>query len=224
MLLQNGVNLDKPNVAASKDALIYYVHFFKSDKDWDEKLPASTVAFARNKLAMYFGPSRSTDEIIKENGGFKFRTVTLPQLPKERPGDPDITYATYWAQAVWKKSNNSELAWSYLKFMSSTESLQSLNRERRSLNRTEKPYPRQEMAIIHKDDKILGSVIELAPQAKSWYLYQKTNDGLTGINSQISKLYVEALESAMGKGDLENSVKSLPAKVNAILAKYSSKK
>ncbi len=223
MMLQNGVDLKKPQGDQVKTALAYFNHFAEGEKAWDTSLPASTTAFAKNKVAMYFAPASQAEEIISTNPNLKFRTVELPQIPKEKPSDPDYSYATYWAESVWKRSSNSELAWNFIKFLSTPDSLQKLNQKRREAGLLEKAYPRADMAIYQKDDKILGSVLSMAPYARSWYLADNTNDGPTGINSQINKIFSDILTVASSNQDLDKGIAALPGKINTVISKYNSK-
>lgn len=224
MILQNGGSFSKFEMEPIKDSVNYFLHFSKTDKDWDSSMPVSTTAFAKNKLAMYFGPARRAADIIQMNPNLRFRTVPLPQLPKENPTDPDFSYATYWVESVWKRSNNSDAAWDFLKFMSSSESLRRMNGLRKENNLLEQVYPKPDMAIFQKDDNILGSVVVLAPYAKSWYLQDQTSDGETGINFQVNKVFSDTLSAARSSGELENALKIIQVRINEILTKYNTKR
>jgi ABC-type glycerol-3-phosphate transport system substrate-binding protein len=225
MALQNGANLSKEaNSNQVKDALVYYAHFSRNDHDWDNTLPPSTSAFAKNKLAMYFAPTYRASEIAQTSPDLKFRTVPLPQLQKENPSDPDMSYATYWAQGVWNRSKNSEISWKFLTFLTTPESLQEINKTRKDKNLLEVAYPRPDMAVLQKDDKILGSIVALAPVAKSWYLASDTNDGDSGINHQLSDVFNELISAALGRGDINKLLDALPGRINQILASFVSRR
>jgi multiple sugar transport system substrate-binding protein len=215
MMIQNGVNLNKPAGKLAEDALAFYKLFGEKEAVWSENLPASTKAFATQKLAMYFGPSWQAYEITQDNPNLKFKTILLPQLPKDSASDPDYSYATYWAQGVWEKSTNKELAWEFLKFMSSQDSLSKLNEARTNVGLFERPYPRMDMSLSQIDHPILGSVVTLAPSARSWYLADKTFDGPTGINSQISSLFSELVEGRRG-----TSLETVSPAIAKILSQY----
>lgn len=216
MMLQNRVDPAKPEGKFAQDAINFFIQFSVNDRVWDNTLPPSTIAFSKEKLAMYFGPSRRAAEIAQLNPNLKFKTATLPQLPKDKPSDPNVSYATYWVEGVWKKSKNSDISWDFLKYLSSQESLQRLNQERRGRGLLEKAYPRPDMSILQKDDKILGSVLLLAPDAKSWFLADETYDGPTGINSQLSQIYKEIVAS---KGE-KQAMEELVGKITEVLSKY----
>ncbi len=221
MMLQNGVDLSRPSGQLAEDALGFYSVFSSVDKIWNETLPPSTIAFANGKTAMYFGPSWSAFEIKQLNKDLHFRTVPLPQLPKDNPGEPNISYATYWVEGVWARSTNKEAAWEFLKFLSSKETLEKLYNNASNTRLFGEPYPRTDMAGLLVDHPIVGSIINLAPEAKSWYLGSRTHDGPTGINSQITKYYEDAVNS-MGKGRVSGgAMKTLESGVAQILSQYS---
>ena len=123
MMLQNGVDLTKLTGKLAEDALDFYTIFSKDDGVWDATLPSSTVSFAGGKLAMYFGPSWRAHEIRLQNPNLRFRTVSVPQLPKTEANEADVTYASYWAEGVWTRSKNKTEAWKFLKFLSQRDNL-----------------------------------------------------------------------------------------------------
>lgn len=218
MMFQNGVNLAKPSGRLAEDALKFYSVFSKVDRVWDSTLPASTLAFANGKVAMYFGPSFRANEINKVNPNLRFKTVSLAQIRKDDPGQPDVSYATYWVEGVWARSTNKDVAWDFLKFLSQRESLEKLYEGVSDTRLVGEPYPRLDMAFLLREHPIVGSVIGLAPEAKSWYLADETFDGPTGINSQINALFAEAVK--LGTRPREALEKIVVPGVAQILAQY----
>jgi multiple sugar transport system substrate-binding protein len=231
MMMQNGVDLTKPTGKPAEDALSFYT-VFSSDKAcagsgassakvWDSTLPASTVAFAAGKLAMYFGPSWRAFEIKEQNPSLKFRTAPLPQLPKSSPSDRNLTYASYWAEGVWAKSKNKAAAWDFLKFLSSKESLEKFYTNASKLRMFGEPYPRVDMASLVRSDPYVGSIIAGASDADSWYLQSRTFDGPTGINSQINKYFEDAVNAVnSGNTTPQKALETVSAGVTQILSQY----
>lgn len=220
MMIQNRANPAKPQGKLAEDALAFYALLAKEDNVWDVALPDSTIAFARGKVAMYFGPVYRANEIRKENPNLNFRTVLLPQLPKDNPSDPDISYATYWVEGVWNKSVNKDSAWDFLKFMSERESLQDKHQSAQNIGLFGEPYPRRDMALLLREDPVAGSVITLAPFAKGWFLVDDTHDGATGINSQIAEQYAIAISGVSSRKGAEKVTAPLVSGVAEVLAKY----
>lgn len=221
LMLQNGVDLTSPTGAPAEGALTYFTLFSTTDGVWDATLPSSTQAFAAGKLAMYIGPTWRAFEIQLQNPNIKFKTVPIPQLPKDNPSQADITYATYWAQGVWSGSGNKAAAWDFLKFLSSKDSLTKLYQNESKIRSFGEPYPRSDMANLLSTHPIAGSVVSQAPGAVSWYLNSRTFDGPTGINSQMINYFEDAVNAvASGKTPADKALATAASGVQQILAQY----
>ena len=221
MMLQNNVDLSNPTGVNAEGALTFFTNFARVDGVWNASLPPSTQAFAAGKLAMYIGPSWRYFEIKAANPGLNFKTALIPQLPKDSPSQPDITYATYWAQGVWAKSTNKAAAWDFLKFLSTQDSLQKMYQSETATRSFGEPYPRTDMATLLADHPILGPVISQAPGAESWYLASRTFDGPTGINTQLSNYFGDAVNAvADGKESVTQALATCAQGVTQVLSQY----
>jgi multiple sugar transport system substrate-binding protein len=221
MMIQNNVDLSNPTSKNAEGALTYFTHFASVDDVWDVTLPSSTQAFTGGKLAMYFGPSWRYFEIIQAKPNFKFKTVPVPQLPKDSPNQLDISYATYWANGVWTKSQNKVAAWNFLGFLSSKESLQKMYQNAVAARGLGGAYPRTDMAELLKDHPILGSLVRQAPGAQSWYLASRTFDGPTGINTQLSNYFGDAINAVVdNKSSVTQALATCAQGVAQVLAQY----
>jgi multiple sugar transport system substrate-binding protein len=220
MMLQNGVKMGQPTGKLAEDALTFFTLFSKSDGVWDATLPPSTTLFASGKLAMYLGPSWRALEIKQQNPSLNFKTYPVPQLPKTGAKEPDITYATYWAEGVWARSKNKEAAWDFLKFLSSKASLEKMYQAASRQRLFGEPYSRVDMADLLKSDPILGSLVTQAPYAQSWYLASRTFDGPTGINSQINKYFEDAINAVNDRSEPSKVLETVAAGVTQVLAQY----
>jgi ABC-type glycerol-3-phosphate transport system substrate-binding protein len=220
MMIQNGANLNQPTVKLAEDALNFYSAFSIQDGVWDATLPPSTTAFAAGKLAMYFGPSWRAFEIKEQNKDLKFRTVPLPQLPSENANEPGVSYASYWVEGVWARSTNKTAAWNFLKFLSSKESLEKLYQNAARVRSFGEAYPRMNMASLLSTDPVLGTIVSEAPNAQSWYLYARTWDGPTGINSLINKYFEDAVNSVNQGNDAAKALQTVSSGVTQVLTQY----
>lgn len=221
LMIQNGVNPGSPVGENAEDALTFFTLFSTVDGVWDTTLPTSTQAFAAGKLAMYIAPSWRAFNIQEKNPNLKFKTVPIPQLPKDSPDEADISYATYWAQGVWSKSSNKAAAWDFLNYLTSTDSLQKLYQNEAAIRGFGEAYPRTDMATLLKDHPLLGSIIVQAPGARSWYLASRTFDGSTGINTQISNYFGDAVNAvATGKKSVTEALATAAQGVAQALAQY----
>ena len=221
MMIQNNVDLSNPTGKNAEGALLFFTNFSSVDGVWDATLPPSTQSFAAGKLAMYIGPSWRSFEIKQANPNLKYKTVPVPQLPKDNPSLPDITYATYWAQGVWAKSPNKAAAWSFLAFLSTQDSLQKMYQNAAAIRGFGEAYPRMDMAQLLTDHPILGSVVSQAPGAQSWYLASRTFDGPTGINSQLANYFGDAVNAvADHKESVTQALATCAQGVAQVLAQY----
>lgn len=221
LMLQNGVDLSNPTGPAAEGALTFYTLFTTDDGVWDATLPQSTQMFSSGKLAMYFAPSWRAFEIQNANPNLKFKTVPVPQLPKDNPSQPDITYATYWAQGISARSANKARAWDFLKFLSTQDSLQKLYQNASKVRSFGEPYPRPDMANLLADHPILGSITAQAPGAQSWYLASRTFDGPTGINSQIDNYFGDAVNGVVsGTTTVTQALQTVASGIAQVLAQY----
>jgi len=221
LMLQNGVDMENPTGVNAEGALTYFTLFSTTDGVWDATLPSSTQTFAAGKLAMYIGPSWRAFDIQSQNPNLKFKTVGIPQLPKDSPSQPDITYATYWAQGVWSGSSHKAVAWDFLKFLSTQDSLTKFYQNESKTRSFGEPYPRVDMANLLTSHPIIGSIITQAPGATSWYLDSRTFDGPTGINSQMINYFGDAVNAvANGKSTPDEALATAAQGVAQILAQY----
>lgn len=221
MMLQNGVDLSKPTGKPAEDALTFYTVFSTVDGVWDATLPSSTQAFASGKLAMYFGPSWRAFDIKAANPNLKFHAVPVPQLPKDSPKSPDVTYATYWADGVWSRSSNKSAAWNFLKFLSTQDSLQELYTNAAKQRDFGEPYPRTDMANLLISHPVLGPLVTQAPGAETWYLQSRTFDGATGINTQMDNYFGDAINALVnGNSTATKALETASQGVQQVLAQY----
>jgi ABC-type glycerol-3-phosphate transport system substrate-binding protein len=221
LMIQNGVDLGNPVGKNAEDALTFFTIFSSVDGVWDTTLPTSTQAFAAGKLAMYLAPSWRAFEITQQNPDLKFKTVPIPQLPKSDPSEQDITYATYWAQGVWSKSANKSAAWDFLNYLATSDSLQKLYQNEAAVRNFGEIYPRIDMSTLLKDHSIVGSIVTQAPGARSWYLASRTFDGATGINTQISNYFGDAVNAVVtGKSSPTEALNTVAQGVFQVLSQY----
>jgi len=221
LMLQNGVDMVNPTGISAEGALTFFTLFSTTDGVWDATLPSSTQVFAAGKLAMYIGPSWRAFEIQSRSPKLKFKTVPIPQLPKDNPKQLDITYATYWAQGVWSGSSHKAIAWDFLKFLSTQDSLTKLYQNESKVRSFGEPYPRIDMANLLTGHPIVGSIISQAPGATSWYLDSRTYDGPTGINSQMINYFGDAVNAvANGKSTPDKALATVAQGVAQVLAQY----
>lgn len=220
MMLQNGVDLNRPSGKLAEDALSFYTIFSVSDGVWDVTMPSSTVAFAAGKVAMYIGPSWRAFEIRNQNPNLRFKTAPVPQLPKTAANEPDINYASYWVEGVWTKSKKKTEAWKFLKYLSEKENLQVFFQSASKIRMFGEPYPRPDMVNLLGDHPILGPLVKGADLSQTWFLQSRTWDGPTGINSQINKYFEDAVNAVNLGKEPDKALEPVSSGVIQVLSQY----
>lgn len=222
LLLQNGAKLNEPTGPLAEGALDFYTVFAK-DGIWNDTLPRSTVAFANGTVAMILGPSWRVHEIREINPNLKFRVLPAPQLPKNSPDEPDITFATYWAYAVSSKSPAVNESWDVVKFLTSKDSYERLYQNASQTRAFGQPYPRIDMRDLVAADPFVSGFLSLAGGAKSGFLSSRTFDGPTGINSRIITYFetaVNGLTSSSSGTSVSRALTTVYQGVNQVLVDY----
>lgn len=208
MMIQSGVNINQEsNSQQAAQALSFYTSFAKgSERTWDETMDGSTLAFASGKVAMYIGPSWRYFDFKAMNPNLNFKVAPIPQLQSQ---SQTLNYATYWAEAVSAKSKNQKAAWEFVKYLSSKEVMTKLYTAQSKIRTFGQPYSRVDMAGLLTSDPNVGPFISGASTAKSSYLASFTGDGETGINSKVSKYYLDAINSVLKGTDIKIALETV---------------
>lgn len=220
MMLQNGAEMSQPTDLSAQQALRYFVMYGQKTAEcprtWDETLPASPIAFAQGKVAMFFGSSWRIFEVKDMNPNLRFRVIPVPQLP-----ETNLTWASYWVEGVAQGSKSQEEAWRFVKYLSEKETMEKLFQAETQLAPSRiagEPYSRMDMAELLEGDPYVGAFISQAPVAESWYLASRTFDN--GLND----LMIAALEEAVtqvGEGKpLDQALEIYSQKVGQLLSQY----
>lgn len=213
LMLQNGADPKDLSSKEAQDAMVFYTNFITRDRVWDEKLPTSTVAFARGDVAMMLAPSWRAHEVMAMNPNLKFGITTVPTL-----GEQKISWATYWAEGVSNKSKNQEIAWQLIKYMSSREVMQKMYAEQAKTRAFGEIYSRVDLADSLAGDPYVAPFLADAPYAKGWYLSSYTHDN--GLNDNLIKYYQDAVNAlVLGKG-LESTMETLSLGSQQVLRQY----
>lgn len=212
LMLQNGADLTNPTDRAAADALQFYTNFFERDQVWSTQLPNSTLAFAREEVAMIIAPSWRYHEIEASNPGLEFEVLPVPQLT-----DTNIEWATYWVEGVNRQSENADLGWELLAFLSEQPQLQSLYSSARQTRSFGAPFPRVDMAQLITDPAVEPFVTN-ADFAQSWYMNQFTHDN--GINDQIIRYYTDAVNAVNSGTEPAVALETVAQGINQILRQY----
>lgn len=124
-------------------------------------------AFLDGKLAMIFEDSTFYATLKASNIKFNFNIITMPQINRDEPK----SYANYWVETVTNNSKTSDVAWDFLTFAATTNSVNSY------LSNTKRPP-----ALKSKAGKFDEGATQLAvfngqaSIAESWYKGYNPNE------------------------------------------------
>ncbi|OGD98213.1 hypothetical protein A3A49_00040 [Candidatus Curtissbacteria bacterium RIFCSPLOWO2_01_FULL_38_11b] len=219
MILQNGGDLKNPVDARSADALEYYANFARGDiRVWDETMSPSTVAFTGGSLAMYLAPSWRAAEIKTANPLLKFKIAPVPQLE-----GGSVSWASYWAIGVSKKTKYQKEALEFLKYLQEDDTLIKLYSESAKTpgRIIGMPYPKKSLAQKLASDPLVGAYVSEAPFMRSFPMASRTFDN--GLNDQIIKAYEDAVNEVLKGTPASNALETTAKNIRETLAKYPKK-
>ena len=214
LLQQPGVNINKPDNELAAQVINFYTSFAKDrgTSVWDKSMENSTKAFLDGKLAFYFGPSDRVREFAS-NPSLKFKTYPVPQLP-----GGNTSWGSFWGWSVASNSPNQELAWDFIKCISSADSQKLIFKQTAETRTVGDPFSRVDLRQDLLSDVWLGSYLVQAPNAKSWYLSSQTFD--QGINDEMIAVFQKAVDRVLDGGDPLSEVRGVSSEIPVILEKY----
>jgi multiple sugar transport system substrate-binding protein len=212
LIYQNGGDPADPVSSEVRDAIKFFASFGQDSPVFSTSLPSSTVAFAREEVAMIFAPSWRVHEIKDMNPDLNFGTAPVPKLSEQEYG-----WATYWAEGVSSKSKNKEEAWALLKYLSSEKVMKQLYSEQSQMRAFGEIYPREDMADTLDNDLVTAYLLD-APKAQSWYLCSFTHDD--GLNDKMIDYYKDATQAVIEGGRAQDVLQTLDKGVKQVLRQY----
>lgn len=231
LLKQNGVDIlknDTDNKNSLKDVLTYYTNFFTQYQTWDESMPPSTLAFAQGQLAFYFGPSWRVFNIEDlKIPSLRYAITTVPQLAISNSASSsnseaqltNIHWATYWVEAVSKKSRHQKEAWKFLEYLSQPDTMEKMYTTASQTRSFGEIYPRKSLSQKIISDSKVKAFISVADNAESGYLSSRTFDG--GLNTDLSKYFADAINSlTLNNGELKTIMETLTSGILQVASKY----
>ncbi|MBT7499578.1 MAG: extracellular solute-binding protein [Candidatus Pacebacteria bacterium] len=213
LMLQNGADPADPSSKESQDALSFYTNFVKEDGVWDDKLPSSTVAFARGDAAMMMAPSWRAHEVKAMNPDLDFGIVPVPRLGEER-----LSWASFWAEGVSTGSKNQDDSWALLKFLSSSEVQKKLYSDQSQVRTFGEIYSRVDLANELAGDELVSPFLEDAPTAIGWHMSSYTHDN--GINDLLIKYYEDAITAVLSGEAVDKALETVTQGTNQTLRQY----
>jgi multiple sugar transport system substrate-binding protein len=128
--------------------------------NWNSRSDYSTDAFANGRAAFLYSYSYTEADIKQKNPNLNFDVAPVPQPNLD---NPSVNFANYWGEVVSKQSKNQLVAWDFLKFISSKDSLDKYY----ALHK--QPSSRKDLIAIQINDPDIGVFANANLTAKSFY-------------------------------------------------------
>jgi multiple sugar transport system substrate-binding protein len=157
-ILRNGQNTN-PGLTG----LNFYTSFANPSTpnyNWNARSDYSIDAFANGRAAFLYSYSYTAASIKQKNPNLNFDVAPVPQ---PNLTDPAVNFANYWGEVVNKQSKNSLVAWDFLKFLSSKDSLD------KYYARHKQPSSRKDLIALQIQDPDIGVFANANLTAKSFY-------------------------------------------------------
>ncbi len=215
LIYQNGGNPLEPSSNEAKQAFNFYTKLYTQDKVWSSALPAATVAFAREDVAMMFAPSWKVHQLKEMNPNLNFGISEVPKLAQEK-----MTIANYWAEGVSSASTEQEQkeAWKLLKYLSSKDVQQQLYSLQKKTRTFGEIYSRMDLADQLIEDPYVGAFLKDAPYAKASFVNSATHDN--AMNDMLIGYYRDTVNAIVEGGNTDEAFKNLSLAADQLKAQY----
>ncbi len=220
LMLQNGAQLtdspptkalfaeaDKAGYPAGAKALDFYTSFARANLQnyaYPKEFGYSVRAFAEGRTAMMINYPFKAAEVRQFNPNVSMDFAALPQIKDVKP----INFAQYWVEMVNKNSENSEIAWDFLRFAATKDEQKKYNLA------TLRPTSRKDSVTDQVANKDLGVFVRQTETAQTFY---------RGNDKEMNGYFYAAIESIYSGLDSRLAVQNLQRRATDLIQRYPQK-
>lgn len=150
-------------VDAGREALEFYTSFanpISLNYNWNTRSDYSIDAFANGRAAYLYSYAYTIDTLKQKAPNLNYGIASVPQYDL---ASPSVNYANYWGEVVSNQSENKEVAWDFLKFITSRESLDMYYAKHKQ------PSSRRDLIELQVQDTEIGTFANANLTAKQFY-------------------------------------------------------
>jgi len=143
-------------------ALQFYLDFANPQKaiyTWNADMPNSLDAFIQARVSYFFGYSYHLATIKARAPKLNLAIAKLPQID----GNHVINYANYWVWTVAKKSENPDVSWNFINYLTQQDN------EKQYLDLSKHPPAHKALIDTYLEDEDLGVFASQILTSQSWY-------------------------------------------------------
>lgn len=151
------------NTNPGLEGLNFYTSFANPaspNYNWNARSDYSIDAFTNGRAAFLYSYSYTAATIKQKNPNLNFDVAPAPQPNLD---DPAVNFANYWGEVVSKQNKNPDVAWSFLKFISSKDVLD------KYYAKNKHPSSRKDLISLQISDPDIGVFANANLTAKSFY-------------------------------------------------------
>lgn len=189
-------------------ALDFYTSFSNTSKEtysWNATMGADIDLFIQGKVAMILDYQFRQQTILQANPNLNYGIAPLPQIKGETTA---IDYANYWVETVTKKCSNSDVAWDFIHYLTST----GLNSY---LSATKRPSPLINNNVPEATQRSQNASNTFGFQvmsAKDWYKGKYP--------SKVDQIFMNLIGNvAINKQNTQNAIDTAASNVTTLLSK-----
>ncbi len=218
LFLQQGVQMNNFTAGAQNeaDALQFYTSFGTgSNAIWNDNLDNSLLAFSKGNLAMYFGFSWDIFQIHQLSPNLQFKIYPVPSNQGVK-----TTVASYWVNGVSSKSPNQTAAMEFMQYLAQKSTAQEFYSDTAKIRSFGEPYARKDLQQSLAGNQLVYPFVSQLDNASSSYFASDTNDGATGINTEMNTYLQAAINNIVAGSSPNTEVSTLDNGVAQVLQTY----
>jgi ABC-type glycerol-3-phosphate transport system substrate-binding protein len=196
------IERDGNQIQAGTEALDFYTSFANSDSPnytWNSRSDYSLDAFANGRAAYLYSYAYNRDLIKEKAPNLNFDVASIPQYSLSAPA---VNFANYWGEVVSSQSKNQTVAWDFLKFITSRDSLD------KYYVKHKQPSSRRDLIELQVQDPEIGVFANANLTAKSFY--KPNQEKMDAIFAEvINNVQLKGLSSSEALSQAESQAQAL---------------
>lgn len=186
-----------------ESALRFYTDFASPKSaayTWNDKLPNSFDAFTSGQTAIIFDYAVNISHIKQKSPNLRFASAPMPQL---KDAAKTINYGDFWGYSVPLASNNPEIAWKFLVFLTTRDINKYFSES------VLRPASRRDVLAEEQSSPDFGVFAEAALSATNWYRVDP---------DETLKIFKEMINSVVLSGvKPSEAIRDAAARVTALM-------
>lgn len=181
--------------------LDFYTSFANPVSDnynWNSRSDYSIDAFANGRAAFLYSYTYAREQILAKSPNLNFDVAPVPQANLDNNA---VNFANYFGEVVNKKSENADVAWDFLKFITSKDSLD------KYYAKNKQPSSRKDLIDLQIQDLEIGVFAHANLTAKSFYKPDEEKMNVI-LNKMIDNVLLNGMSSKQALSQAANEART----------------